>query len=177
MNIILIGFKSCGKSSTGRELAYQMGMSFVDTDTLLEQRYALQHNPPLSFREIYRTHGRDYFLELERQVVQDIGTFDECIIAVGGGTFVNHPITDAIRTRATIIYLDVAPHILLGRIERGGVPAFFDNADFQQEFLQLFHERDPIYRQVAHICLDVSHCTAEESARLVLKTIKLQHAK
>ena len=38
--LILIGFKACGKTSVGELLAQKLGVQFLDTDRLLEARYA-----------------------------------------------------------------------------------------------------------------------------------------
>ncbi len=38
--LILIGFKACGKTSVGELLAEKLGVQFLDTDRLLEARYA-----------------------------------------------------------------------------------------------------------------------------------------
>ena len=32
MNIILIGYRACGKTSIGKKLATQLGLTFVDVD-------------------------------------------------------------------------------------------------------------------------------------------------
>ena len=39
MNIILIGFKNCGKTTIGKMLASTLNYKFVDTDILLEKYY------------------------------------------------------------------------------------------------------------------------------------------
>lgn len=149
MNVMLIGFKSCGKSTVGAALAERMGWAFVDTDTLIEQRHAAQSGEALSFRAIYREHGRDYFLDLERQVVADLERCDNYVIAAGGGTVINHALPAGLRRNATLIYLEVAPEALIARIREGGTPAFFTGEDFEAEFRRTFAARHPIYRDLA----------------------------
>lgn len=169
MNFIVIGFKSCGKSSAGRELAHRCGMVFCDTDTLLEQRYTDMTGDVLSFREIYRNHGRAYFLELERQVVESLHMVDNTVIAAGGATFINHPIDSELRRRSVIVYLDVLPDVLIQRIERGGRPAFLDTDDWKDAFLQTYQEREPRYRTLADYCINAGTCSAEEVAEAIIR--------
>lgn len=149
MNIILIGFKSCGKSTVGAALARRMQMDFVDTDTLVEQAHTARGHAALSFRAIFRQFGQDYFLDLERQAIQTLETMNNYVVAAGGGTFINHTVTEAIRRNATFIYLDIAPEILMQRIVANGIPAFFTEHDFQAEFQQLYAARRPIYLRLA----------------------------
>ncbi len=162
MNIILIGYKSCGKSTVGAALAEQLGMTFVDTDRLLERQHTASTGEILSFREIYQQRGKEYFAELERQVVDYLAALDGYVIASGGQTFLNHPPGAAMRARSTIIYLDVAPAILLERIKAGGTPAFFEKDDVEASFSKLYAERHPRYQQLADHSLPASHRTVAE---------------
>ena len=41
MNIILFGFKSCGKTHFGKKLSFQLSRPFIDTDQMIEEEYAL----------------------------------------------------------------------------------------------------------------------------------------
>ncbi len=173
MNIILIGFKSCGKSSDGQALAKRLAMSFVDTDSLIEQQHATAKNEPLTFREIFKQYGQVYFRALEQQVIAQLGQLDNYVIAVGGGTFINHPIPLEVRHQAKIVYLTVEPEILWQRIQAGGLPAFFKESDPRQEFYQLFSQRDPIYQQLADVTVEVSYCNVEEAIEKIQQAVGL----
>jgi shikimate kinase len=157
-NIILIGFKSCGKSMIGRALAQDLGMPFTDTDALLEALHRQATHEILTFREIYRQYGQDYFRGLERQVVlEQLPQLTNHIIATGGGTFINHPPPEAVRHEAVIVYLEVDPKVLLRRIQRDGQPAFFTGTDLQADFAHHFQERHPVYQALADYTVNVSH--------------------
>ncbi len=167
MNIILIGFKSCGKSTIGQALSLSIEMSFIDTDTLLEALHTTIKNESLSFRKIYQKYGQSYFRGLERQVLDQIGQIDNCVIAAGGGTFIYHPLTNETRSNAKIIYLEVAPDILLNRIKTGGIPAFFKGPDLKKDFERYFKERVPIYKQLADHTIDISHCDIAQAVEQI----------
>lgn len=156
MNIILIGFKSCGKSTVGQTLAEHLTMGFVDTDTILEQCHADCEQEYLPCREIYRRYGKSYFRSLEKQVIDQLGRLDNHVVAIGGGTFIHSPITPEIQDNSRIFYLEVTPAILAARIKAGGVPTFFKGDDFEQEFRRLFCQREPIYRDIADYTINVS---------------------
>jgi shikimate kinase len=161
MNIILIGFKSCGKSTVGAALAVRLALTFVDTDGLLEAKHTAQTGEICSFREIYRQRGADYFSTLERQVVADLADLDGYVIATGGRTLLDHPLPNELRAGATIVYLDAPPEILMARISAGGIPAFLAQGDFATNFRTLYQERQPRYRQLADITLPVDQQPVE----------------
>ena len=57
-NVILIGMPGCGKSTLGVLLAKSLGMTFLDTDLVIQDReHAL-------LSQLIRTHGSDGFLAL-----------------------------------------------------------------------------------------------------------------
>jgi shikimate kinase len=72
MNLILIGFKSCGKSSVGKLLAQKLNVLFTDTDQLIEQTYFQNTNEPLNASEIYQQEGKAYFRDLEQNIISDL---------------------------------------------------------------------------------------------------------
>ena len=51
-HIILIGFKNVGKTLIAKNLALALDLPFVDSDIVLEDLYANEHEECLSCREI-----------------------------------------------------------------------------------------------------------------------------
>ncbi|MDR2826305.1 MAG: shikimate kinase, partial [Deltaproteobacteria bacterium] len=85
MNIVLIGFKSSGKSTIGAILAQLAGMSFIDTDSLVESLFDERASIYLSCRGIYQKFGADYMRALEAEALKTIEDLDNCVVATGGG--------------------------------------------------------------------------------------------
>lgn len=171
MNIILIGFKSCGKSTVGRVMAEQLGMTFVDTDTLVEQKHAALTGESLPFRELFRQHGRAYFTELEQQILAEIAHLDRHVIATGGGTVIHGPIPAATRQQSKVIYLAVQPNVLWPRIKEGGLPSFFKTSRPQHEFYELFKQRAPIYQTLADYIVEVSQDDVVQSVEKIAQIL------
>ncbi len=173
MNIVFIGFKSCGKSTVGFALARRLALGFVDTDRMLEELHADQTGEMLSFRDIYRRYGHTGFAALEQQVITQLADFDNYVIAAGGQTLLNHALPPALRARARIVYLDVAPAILLGRIQQSGVPPFLAGEDVAANVRRLYAERHPRYQQLADHRIDASQRTVDELVAHVMATLEL----
>ena len=56
-HIILIGFKSVGKTLIGRRLAKTLNKKFIELDREVEKLYKKNHLEPLTCRQIMQTHG------------------------------------------------------------------------------------------------------------------------
>ena len=69
-----------GKSTVGRHIARQLGLPFVDTDHLIEQRIGC------SIREYFELHGEPAFRDVETQAIDEAtAAVDARVIATGGG--------------------------------------------------------------------------------------------
>lgn len=167
MNIILIGFKSSGKTMIGNALADELGWTFADTDQLLEKKHKKLKGEKLAYRAIHKKYGRDYFRELEGQVVDGLPKLKKHVVASGGGTFINHALTDELRKNAMIIYLMVPPMVLWGRLQYGGMPAFFKGPNHQLEFSRYYHKRSPLYHNLADYII-----SADQTLSVTLAEIK-----
>ena len=75
MLIFLVGYMGCGKSTIGRTLAKQLGVRFLDMDTLLEQRCGK------SVAEIFTETGETGFRQSEREVLAELTSEREAIVA------------------------------------------------------------------------------------------------
>ena len=69
-HIVLVGLKSCGKSSVGTVLAAHMNYDYLDTDQVLEALYLEQTGRAHQFPEIYQLIGERAFRDLERQAIK-----------------------------------------------------------------------------------------------------------
>ena len=76
-NIVLIGMPSSGKSTVGVILAKTLGVGFVDTDLLIQQREGRL------LQEIINSDGIEHFLDCERDAVLSLDC-DNSVIATGG---------------------------------------------------------------------------------------------
>ena len=90
--IVLVGFMGAGKTTVGHLLSERLGLPFVDSDLVIEQRSGR------SVRQIFAEDGEPAFRELERQVIADLIDGPEAVLALGGGA-AEHPETRALLAR------------------------------------------------------------------------------
>ena len=57
--LFLVGYMGCGKSTLGRKLARRLGVDFIDTDALVEEREGA------SVADVFRYEGEERFREAE----------------------------------------------------------------------------------------------------------------
>ena len=89
MNIILIGFKNCGKTSVGQLVAELYHKRFIDTDKLIEKAYFAIKQVVATVKEIYKNEGESYFRALEKQTIMSLDKSSADIVATGGGSVLN----------------------------------------------------------------------------------------
>ena len=89
-NLILLGMMGVGKSTLGKIAAKKQGLKFIDTDLNIEKKCSMK------ITEIFKKKGEDFFrLQEEREVLESLKK-SKCIIALGGGAFMNKSIRNII---------------------------------------------------------------------------------
>ncbi|HEY7419954.1 MAG TPA: shikimate kinase [Ktedonobacteraceae bacterium] len=176
MNIVLIGMKGCGKTTLGRLLAKKLQLTFIDSDTAIEQMHRQEKGEALLFREIFKRYGEAYFSALETRTLQHIAQTCETTkiaLACGGQTPLREKNQQILSGLGTIIYLQVSEPVLLKRILAHGVPAFFPYPDDPEKSLhELLAQRLPVYKKLAHITVDVSAGTPDEAVHTILTELR-----
>lgn len=155
MNIILCGFKNCGKSTIGAALAKKLDYQFDDTDRLIEEYYRKDNNEVLGAAEIYTRHGQEIFRELEKDVILALEHQDNRVVALGGGVILNPDSTAHLHKLGKIIYLRASKELLRHRMLASRIPAFIDEADFDASFDKMYLARYALYEKIADFIVDV----------------------
>jgi shikimate kinase len=98
--IVLIGFMGAGKTTVGHLLGERLGLPFMDTDLVIEQRTGR------SVRDIFAADGEPAFRELEHTVTAELLAGPDAVLALGGGA-VQHPATRQVLRGHHVVYLEV----------------------------------------------------------------------
>lgn len=129
MNVILFGFKSCGKTTLGKMLATRMNRPFIDTDEMLEMIYFEQTGEQTPFRQIYKAIGEEKFRALESKVVILLQNTQHSIIALGGGLILNPKNAASLAKLGQLVYLKVSKETVKRRVLGKELPSFLDPKD------------------------------------------------
>ncbi|GHB80431.1 shikimate kinase [Persicitalea jodogahamensis] len=143
-NVFLVGMPSSGKSTLGRRLARALNYRFVDLDKLIVK------DQNKTIPQIFSTHGEDYFREVERRVLQEIGPEQATVIATGGGAPCFFDNMQFIKNNGVSVFLDVEPSELAARIihhNRDDRPLLSGVTDLETELKAKLAGRFPFYAQ------------------------------
>ena len=148
MRIYLVGYMYSGKSTVGRQLARTMGLQFLDTDTLFEERY--HTSIPLFFRR----YDEALFRRLEQMVLHSTAEMDDIVVSTGGGTPCYADNMDWINAHGVSVHLDVSMECLLQRAARSRHPrpllAEMTAEDREAHMRRQLEERLPVYSRALH---------------------------
>lgn len=174
MNIVLLGYRGCGKSTVGRLLARARAMEFVDVDEEVCARFRRPH-----IAAVWQDYGEDLFREMEAVVVVETLRQDNRVIALGGGSVMHREARQAVKQadNAVRIYLRCSPGELLKRVRQDSVRSAtranpHELAGSLEAIAKMLELREPIYLELAHHVLNVEALTPQQAAERVLQIMR-----
>jgi shikimate kinase len=156
--VYLVGFMGAGKSAVGRRLAGLLRRPFHDLDQGIEQREGK------SVAQIFREHGEAHFRALESQELERLSTFEDAVIAVGGGTYCRLDNHDLMERTGITIWLDASIDILYARCCR--LPESRPLLAPKEEMARLRELRRPFYSR-ARFHFETGDAPVDELARRI----------
>ncbi|MBQ7004648.1 MAG: shikimate kinase [Oscillospiraceae bacterium] len=137
MTIFLCGFMGCGKSTIGKRLAAQCGVSFTDMDDYIEEQVGL------TIPQIFEQFGEPHFRDLETQAVRELAS-REGVIACGGGAMLRDENARIAAENGMVFYLDVPFSVCYKRICDTDRPIV--RRSTPEELEALYNTRKPVYQ-------------------------------
>lgn len=162
MNLILFGFKSCGKTTLGKIIATRLNRPFLDTDRLVEHLYYTRTGEEMNFRNIFKTVGEDGFRALETDVLQQLKRAKNAIIALGGGLILNPKNAASLAKMGQLVYLKLSKQTLKNRILGRDIPAYLDPLDPEGSFERMYIERQATYETIPAVSIDLETKTQDQ---------------
>src|SRR5258708_25839636 len=143
--IYLVGFRAAGKSTIGRLLAYELGLSFADVD---EDMVGAEGS---SIAEIFDARGEQEFREIEREAIQkrvsEVERGRPMVVALGGGAFAQESNRELLEENGISIWLDCPYPTVCRRIEDSSHRPLPRDP---QKFKKLFKDRRALYSKAEY---------------------------
>ena len=160
-NLVLLGMMGVGKSTLGKIVAKKLNLEFVDTDTRIEKKYLMK------IYAIFKKKGEKFFrLEEEKEVLKSLEK-NNCVIALGGGAFINKTIRNNILKNAVSIWLDSDLEILNKRTKWNKKRPLLDKENNKIIINKLYEERKNIYK-LANYKIDCTDLSKENITNKII---------
>jgi shikimate kinase len=164
-NIYLVGMMGAGKTTVGRALAQKMQMRFADTDKVLVERTGV----PIA--TIFEIEGEDGFRRRESAVLAELAHETQFVIATGGGAVLAAGNRESMRSGGTVVYLRARVEHLWERTRHDTNRPLLQTPDPRATLARLLEERDPLYREAAHVIVDTGMQSAGTLATRVMAAL------
>lgn len=161
-NIILIGPMGSGKTTIGRQLAKTLHMEFADSDHEIERRTGA--GIPL----IFELEGEEGFRRREAQVIAELCTRDNLVLATGGGAILREENRRRLRAGGTVVYLHATVETQFQRTRKSRHRPLLQDPDPRAKLEALMRAREPIYRQEADLVVEADGRPAPAVAREII---------
>ncbi len=161
-NIILIGMPGAGKSTIGVLLAKSALMDFVDTDLLIQKKYAS------SLCDLINSKGISEFLKIENSVISSY-EFYNCVVATGGSAVYGEEAMQKLKSKSVTVYLKVTPDELEKRIKNIHTRGIAMKPG--TSIKELYSQRAPLYEKYADITVDCNNLTPEQCVDEITKAL------
>jgi len=171
MIVVLAGYRGSGKTTVGRMLADRLWYRFADVDDAIVQRAGK------TIADIFAQDGEEHFRDIETAALRELLRETDLVLGLGGGTLGRQENRDMLRdARARVVYLRCDPQELLRRIQsdpRSAAtrPSLTPLGGGLEEINLKLAEREPIYRQCAHVEIDVTRLKPEEVVNRILRLL------
>ncbi|MBR6601091.1 MAG: shikimate kinase [Bacteroidaceae bacterium] len=151
--ILLIGFMAAGKTTLGRALAKELGLQFIDLDHYIECRYRS------TVSQLFAERGEEAFRQIERNMLHEVGEFEDVVISTGGGTPCFFDNIDYMNRQGTTVFLEASVDVLHTRltIARAQRPLVAGKSDEELRTYigEMLSRRLPYYSRATHtFCAD-----------------------
>lgn len=137
-----------GKTTLGKAFAREMKVPFIDLDWYIEERF---HK---TIRELFAERGEASFRELERNMLHEVGEFEDVVISTGGGTPCFFDNMEYMNAHGQTVFLDVDVEILFRRLriakQQRPILQGKNDDELRAFIVEALEKRAPFYSQARY---------------------------
>ena len=133
-----------GKTTLGKIVSKRADLKFIDTDLNIEKKLSMK------ISEIFKEKGESFFRTQEEKEVLESLKKNKCVIALGGGAFMNKGVRETILKSSISIWLDINLKTLDKRIKWKEKRPLLYGEDTLSKIKKLYAQRKNIYKLAQH---------------------------
>jgi shikimate dehydrogenase len=145
VRVVLTGFRGTGKTTVGKILAESLGVPFLDTDRIIEERSGRK------IPAIFRKEGERGFRLLERETVSSLPG-DGVVVSAGGGAVLDPENVLRLKRKSLVFLLQAGEETISRRIGGSDRPSLTGRPP-AEEVGELLRQRGPAYFRAADFCV------------------------
>jgi shikimate kinase len=150
-NVVLVGPMGSGKTTVGRRLAERLGVNFYDAD------HEIINKTGVSIDHIFDVEGEKGFRKRESEVLKDLCSKPNIVLATGGGAVILEKNRLEISKTGSVIYLLSSIDQILRRTSKSKArPLLEKSSNKRKTITDIIESRDPLYRKIATIIIDTN---------------------
>ena len=168
MLLVLVGLPGSGKSTLGRQLARRLGVAFLDSDHVIEERIGCP------IRTFFDREGEACFRDLEQATLNELtaGTAP-AVLSTGGGAVLRTANRQCLHGRGQVVYLHTQPDDIYRRLRHDTTRPLLQVADPLKRLRELYAERDPLYRETAHFVIEIGRPSVPTLLNMIVMQLEL----
>jgi shikimate kinase len=167
--IFIIGYMGAGKTTVGKALAKELNIDIYDLDWYIEARMRK------TVKQIFDEQGEEGFRRIEKNMLHEVGEFENVIVSCGGGTPCFFDNMEFMNQQGETVYLKATPEVLYGHLKMGKTvrPLLLNKT---QEEVQVFikeqlQKRESFYKEAKHT-LDVNLMDNYDKIKISVAKVK-----
>lgn len=164
-NIFLVGMMGAGKTTVGRLLANFLEKKFYDSDREIQKRTGV------SIPLIFEIEGEAGFRKRETEMLSELVKTGNIVLATGGGAVLSAENRELLKHSGTVIYLRATIDDLWRRTRHDKNRPLLQTQDPRTKLTELYAQRDPLYRETAHIIVESGKRSARHLAQLLAQQL------
>ena len=149
IRIFLTGYMGAGKTTLGKAFARKLNLPFVDLDWYMEERF---HK---TVGELFVERGEAGFRELEKNMLHEVGAFEDVVISTGGGASCFFDNMDFMNRNGKTVFLNVHPDVLFRRLrvakQQRPILQGKQDDELKEFIIRALEKRTPFYSQAQYV--------------------------
>jgi shikimate kinase len=171
--LFLLGLMGAGKTSIGKRLSRELDWPYIDNDVLLEER------TDRTAREVADDEGFQGLHAHEANLVHALAQHPTpAICAIPGSSGDRPDELRHLRDHGVVVYLCLQPEALeakaLKRSKGDDAHRPWRPGEVGEQLQQMFAERDPVFRDNAHLVIDIDNGDKDGAAQRIVEYLQEQ---